>query len=87
MTYSVGDFLHRLDVITRYKLVISVEEFDARFLERALGEQETFDTGQACKANENTGEQRRGYTYIHEDCRMPARSGPVLHVVTDSSDP
>ena len=43
-TYSVGDLLHRLDVIARDELVVRVEELDAGLLERPLREQETLDT-------------------------------------------
>ena len=35
-SYSVSDFLHRLDVITRDELVISIEELNAGLLERSL---------------------------------------------------
>jgi len=41
---SIGDLLHRFDIVTRDEGVVGVEELDTRFLESSLSEEETLDT-------------------------------------------
>lgn len=48
-TYSISNLLNGLDIITRDKLVISVEKLNAGFFESTLGEQKTFDARKTCK--------------------------------------
>jgi hypothetical protein len=43
---SIGDLLHRFNVVTRDELVVGVEELNSCFLERALGEEESLDSGE-----------------------------------------
>ena len=47
-TYSVRDLLHCLNVVTRDKLVVSIEEFNTGFLESTLRQQQTLDPRKAC---------------------------------------
>jgi hypothetical protein len=48
-THSISYLLNRLDIITRNKLVVSVEELNTGFFESALREQKPFDARKACK--------------------------------------
>ena len=43
-TYSICNLLDGLNIITRNKLVIGIEELDTGFLEGTLGEKESLDT-------------------------------------------
>ena len=45
-TYSVGDLLHRFNVVTGNELIIRVEELDSGLLEGSLREKEAFDPRQ-----------------------------------------